>query len=187
MSDDFNLPEDSAAVPAQTSLISAKDEIHLPTAVSLYIKTGSLAATARQLEVTVYELQKLAKTQRWTDEIGNLRRVEHAALDSALSEILGKALSGLVQRMNDGEECVTAEGIPYLKPVSAATLVRIADVIFDKRQLIRGLPTALTNESSKLGELAAKLEQLGRAQSLRTIDSSDAGGEPHESSDASPK
>lgn len=145
-------------------------------AVRLYLKTGSLAAVSRELGVTIYELQKLAKTQWWTDEIGALRRIEQAQLDSSLSEILGLALTKLVKAMTDGEDAVTSEGVPYIKPVSAAVLVRIADTVFDKRQLLRGLPTALSNESSKLTELAAKLEELGRAQASRTI-------EPAESAD----
>ena len=64
------------------------------------------------------------------------------------------------------------------KPLNAQTLCRIAETVFDKRQLIRGLPTAVTNEGSKLAELAEKLEQLGRAQAARTIEMEPTGCNP---------
>lgn len=155
-------------------------------AVRAYLKCGSLAQVARELDTTVYELQKLAKTQWWTEELGSLRRVEQAALDESLSAILGKTLTEMVERLEFGEKMFNKNGVPVLdaegkhvrKPVAAAVLVRIAETVFDKRQLLRGLPTALSNESTKLQELAEKLEKLGRAQSMKTLEmEADAGGE----------
>lgn len=145
-------------------------------AIRIYLKTGSLAATARQLETPVYQLQKLAKTQSWQDELGLLRRVEQAVLDTTLTEIMGMALTELKDRLVLGEEIFDSNGGAHMRPVSATTLVRIMDVVFDKRQLIRGLPTALTNEGSKLSELAAKLEELGRQQAAKTIEAQPAEG-----------
>jgi hypothetical protein len=139
-------------------------------AVRLYLTCGSLASVSRKLDTPIYELQKLAKTQWWTDELGRLRRIEQAELDAKLSDILGSALTKLVDRMENGEEVMDKEGFIHRKAISAATLCRIAETVFDKRQLIRGLPTAVTNEGSKLTELAEKLEKLGLAQSARTIE-----------------
>ncbi len=162
--------EDDESAETKSSLPVPACPFSPSQAVALYLTNGSLAAVARELGTTVYELQKLAKTQWWTDEIGHLRRVEQATLDTSLSEILGLALTKLVTAMTNGEEAVTSEGVPYMKPVSAAVLCKIADTVFDKRQLIRGLPTSVSNESSKLSELAAKLEELGRSQAARTIE-----------------
>lgn len=139
-------------------------------AVTLYLTCGSLAKVARTLDIPIYDIQKLSKTQWWTDELGRLRRIEQAELDSKLSDILGSALTKLVDRMENGEEVIDKDGFKHMKAISAATLCRIAETVFDKRQLIRGLPTAVTNESSKLTELAEKLEKLGQAQAARTID-----------------
>lgn len=142
-------------------------------AVVLYLQCGSLAKVALSLGTTVYELQKLAKSQWWTDELGRLRRIEQAELDNRLSAILGKSLDMLVERMEYGEEVYDKEGNMHMRPVPAATLCKIANTVFEKRQLIRGLPTAVTNESSKLAELAEKLEKLGQAHNAKTIEMDD--------------
>lgn len=139
-------------------------------AVRLYLHTGSIAEVGRQLSVTVYELNKLTRTQWWMQELRLLRTIEQAQLDTSLTEILNVTLAELKQRLEFGEDYYDKEGNMRNRPLPAATLCRIADVVFDKRQLIRGLPTAVTNEGGKLQDLADKLEQLGRAQSARTIE-----------------
>ena len=142
----------------------------LSQAVRSYLKTGSLAAVSRNLSVPIYELQKLARTQEWMQELKLLRTIEQAVLDSSLTSILDTTLDALKHRLEFGEDVMDKDGNIRTKPLNAQTLCRIAETVFDKRQLIRGLPTAVTNEGSKLAELAEKLEQLGRAQAARTIE-----------------
>jgi hypothetical protein len=144
-------------------------------AVTIYLKCGSLARVARELGTTVYELQKLAKSQWWTDEIRLQRSVEQAELDSTLTNVLGSALARVAERLEQGELMIDKLGNEHWIPVSASALTKLIAVVFDKRQLIRGLPTAVTNESSKLSELAEKLEELGRATAARTLEMGEAG------------
>jgi hypothetical protein len=150
---------------------TANSEDTLQTkAIRAYLTTGSLAATSRELGVSLAVVRKMAATQSWAEELGLLRRIEQAVLDTSLTDILGTTLSELKHRLQFGEEVFDKEGGSHMRPLSGATLVRIMEAVFDKRQLIRGLPTAVTNEGSKLSELAAKLEELGRAQAARTIE-----------------
>jgi hypothetical protein len=149
---------------------AASPEEFRKQAVQEYLKSGSLAQVARNLGTTVYEVNKVAKTQEWADEVAQHRRTELAVLDMALTTILDKTTLELIHRLEYGEEVYDQNGDCHMKPVSAASLTKIIGTVFDKRQLLRGLPTALNNESSKLSELAEKLEQLGRYQNSKTID-----------------
>jgi hypothetical protein len=170
-------------LPQEGAEPSAEDTFR-EQAVRAYMQTGSLAKTAKVLGTTVYEVSKIARTQAWAEEVANARRTELAVLDTALSSILDKATLELIHRLEYGEEVYDAVGNCHLKPVSAASLTKMIGTIFDKRQLLRGLPTALNNESSKLSELAEKLEQLGRYQSAKTIDADEGGAAPRLENDA---
>lgn len=158
--------EDGLAVETGCSL----DQAQSLEAVRLYLQSGSIAEVGRKLGVSAYELSKLTRTNWWMQELKLLRTIEQAQLDTSLTEILNMSLDELKLRLQFGEDYYDKEGNMRNRPLSAATLCRVADVVFDKRQLIRGLPTAVTNEGGKLQELAEKLEELGRAQSARTIE-----------------
>ena len=162
------IPSEEGAT-SDSQLADQKESLQT-TAIRAYLKTGSLAATSRELGIPLLLVRKMAATQSWAEELGLLRRTEQAVLDTQLTKILNTTLSELEQRLAFGEEVFDKEGGSHMRPLNGATLVRIMEAVFEKRQLIRGLPTALNNESSKLTELAAKLEELGRAQSMRTIE-----------------
>src|SRR5207253_795384 len=108
-------------------------------AVQLYLKSGSLAAVSRELEVPLAQVKELAGTQWWVDEVSLTRRMEVAALDAGLTEILGSTLSQLRKRLETGEAYVAANGQIKYRPIKSADLCKIVDVVFDKRQLIRGM------------------------------------------------
>jgi hypothetical protein len=132
-------------------------------AVQLFAQTGNLAQVARELEMTIYELQKLTRTQWWMDECALLRREEMALTNVCLTRLLDKTLEALEDRLDNGDKVMTAFGVQAI-PLDAKTLIRLADVVFDKRQLIRNLPTVIDGDASKLASLAEKLSRLGQAR-----------------------
>ena len=77
--------------------------------------------------------------------------------------MLDKTLVALEDRLDNGDQVMTAMGLQNV-PLSAKDLIRLADVVFDKRQLVRNLPTQIDGDSSKLASLAEKLSQLGQAR-----------------------
>jgi hypothetical protein len=140
-------------------------------AVRIYVRKGSFRATAKELGVSVDELYKLTRTQWWQDEVEELRKEENAIADSVLSEILGTTFEELGKRLAFGDRVVNKQtGEEYVQQVPAAVLVRIMDAVFDKRQLLRNLPTNIS-EGAKLDELAEKLKELGRGLAARTLES----------------
>ena len=164
------------ATPAETgggnlpAIIEPEQEVSLQVeAVRLYAKHGSLAAVGRILGISTYELSKMSGEAGWKEELGAIKRADQAALDARLTKILGNTLEHLEDRLEHGDKKIV-DGQIQFAPISAIMLAKIVDVIFDKRQIVRELPTNYNGETYKLQELAEKLEKLGEAQKMRTID-----------------
>lgn len=160
-----------------TSIVPGKQETVEPTpggplssdmswqmqAVHLFAQCGSFAEVSRQMGKTLYELQKLSRTSWWQEEFNLLRREETALSNVKMSRILDKSLEELSERLEFGDTVVN-EGQTFNIPIPAKDLVRIIDVIFNKRQLIRGEPTMIEGDNKKLADLAEKLRTIGEAR-----------------------
>ena len=142
----------------------------LEEAMTTFLRTGSMAAAARSVGMSTYELHKVTKTPQWMEEVALRKRMERAALEVSFTRILDTTLIKLMDRVENGETFIDKDGVERHREITASDLCKITQVVFDKRQLLRGLPTAVTNEGNKLTELARKLESLGKAQAARTID-----------------
>jgi len=153
----------SPSLPAQEPYSQLSDMSWQLRAVQLFSQTGNLAQVARELEMTIYELQKLTRTSWWMEELALLRREEMALTNVTLTRLLDKTLVALEDRLDNGDAVLTLQG-KEMVPLDAKTLIRIADVVFDKRQLVRNLPTVIDGDSSKLASLAEKLARLGQAR-----------------------
>lgn len=135
-------------------------------AVRLYSLTGSLAKVSRELGVPLYELTKLTRTQWWQDELAALRREEMALTNASLTRVFDQTLAQIEDRLTNGDFTVSQGGALRRVPVSASTLARLADMVFDKRQLVRNEPTIIAGDNDKLARLADKLRRLGAARTL---------------------
>jgi len=137
-------------------------------AVRLFISSGSMAEVARHFKVPVYDIKKLARTAEWARELHDLRVAEAAQMDTSLTSILDSTLSQLSERVDEGNPVWTPEGVRYV-PLTSTELVRVADVVFDKRQLLRGDATAIVSGDGDV--VNRKLEQLARG--LRALGAKD--------------
>ena len=138
-------------------------------AVHLFARFGSLKEVARRTGIPLYELQKLSRTQQWLDELAALQREETATLNVRLSNLMNTTLEQIENRLEEGDVQLY-EGRVVRHPCSASVLTKMAATIFDKRQLVRNLPTSIESSQSKLAELAEKLTQLGKARNIDFID-----------------
>ncbi len=129
-------------------------------AVWLYSRTGSLARVARELSIPIYELTKLSRTQWWLGELSAIQREEAAIQNVQMTRILNTTLAQIEDRIERGD-VVFVNGTLRRKAVEASVLAKIAGVIFDKRQLLRGQPTTIDGADDKIKELADKLRALG--------------------------
>lgn len=145
-------------------------EIDALRAVRIFCETGSLAEVARQLDVPIYALKKLSRTEFWARELAELQRAEAALLNVRLTKMLDTTLEAMEDRLTHGDFNFSG-GKMFRTPITAATLARVADCVFEKQRLIRDLPTAIVDvENRKLATLAQRLRALG-AQDISLLDS----------------
>lgn len=149
--------------------MAAPSAIDLLTAVRLFSLTGSLAAVAKELNVPIYALKKLSRTETWGRELADIQNAEAALLNVKMSKILDMSLDMMADRLEHGDFTVSA-GKLVRSPLAATTLARVADCVFDKQRLLRDLPTAIIGgDNKKLAILAQRLRALG-AKDIEYLD-----------------
>lgn len=146
--------------------------------VRAFVQTGSLAAAAREVGLSVQQVRIYAQQVWWQQEVAALQRDSSARLDAELTTILDLTLGQLLQRLHTGDTIAikTKKGVETRQvPLKADTLTRIADVVFTKRQLLRNQPTAIAGDTKKLNTLAMKLRALGaKDASILDVEAKDA-------------
>ncbi len=141
-------------------------------ATRIFVQTGSIAATAKQLGVPMAQIRAFSKTIWWQDEVAALQRDIAAQLDANLTRVLDFTLEALLDRVTNGD-VVLVKGAEKRVRMKAATLAQVASVVFDKRQLVRNMPTAIAGDTQKLNVLAQKLRALG-AKDITILENGDA-------------
>jgi len=98
----------------------------------------------------------------WVDLVAKIRDEQKDEIDANLSRILRKSTAALEDRIDHGDEYITKDGSAARKAVSARDLSIVTGVVFDKRQIMRNLPTSIKAESTdaRLDQLAQKLRDL---------------------------
>lgn len=105
----------------------------------------------------------------WFGEIVlKVRKERNEKLDAAITEVLAKGLEIVQDRFENGELMVNRRtGEEYRVPVNVKNVAIVADVFFDKRQLIRGEATTRTEtitQEQKLEKLKNNFEKLARSK-----------------------
>lgn len=145
--------------------------------LNTYVLTGSLAECARKYNTTVYELGKLTKTEWWRGELAAIQREQVAISDAKMTKVIDTTLEEIMERLENGDEVMTAKGGIIRKKLDANSLARIYTAVFDKRQLVRGQPTAIEGANEKMLLLAQRLRQLGAREPLVIENGEDDGTE----------
>ena len=155
-------------------------------ALHVFTSVGSLTETSRQTGIPIYDLQLMSREPWWQRELQAIQREQTALENMRLSRMWGKALTKIEDALDHGqvvhikgrqvmikqENLVTGEieEVPMRVPLNADQLARLAQVLFDQRQLVREQPTAIIASNSKLEQLAEKLTAYGKLRLGETID-----------------
>ena len=89
-----------------------------------------------------------------------------AELDGKFTGIVNKGADNLAEQLELGESVLAKDGSLVRKPVSAKDTAIITSIVFDKRNLLRGKPTGITeskSSSDRLSELQEKFKQFAAA------------------------
>ena len=105
------------------------------------------------------------------DLIEELRREDDHEVDAKLTKIVGKSLDSVVDRLENGDFMYDKETNSFVRrPLYVKDITRVADVMFDKRNLLRGKPTSISGKteqiSDRLLKLAAEFERFVNAKDV---------------------
>lgn len=142
-------------------------------AVRLFVKTGTLAATARELGLPLADVRRWSQAVWWQTEVAALQRESSALADAMLTRIFDTSMDALLERLTYGDVRLMG-GKQVRVPVKAEVLAHIVDVAFTKRQLLRNEPTAIAGDTKRLNTLAQKLRALG-AQDVTILEEASDG------------
>jgi hypothetical protein len=149
-----------------------EEEVCNLEAVREYVRIGTLSGVSRKLGIPLRNLNQWSRTAWWQDEVVLLRREQAAQLDALLTNLHGRTVEELIDRVENGDLVRTKTGKTVRAPLKARDVAAIAHIVFTERQLLRNEPTAIQGDTSKVQTLAEKLRLLGKtlAQDAEVID-----------------
>jgi hypothetical protein len=130
-------------------------------ALTTWLALGNIRMTAAQINVPYETVKKWYASEWWKETVESLRNEETQVLDNKLSKAMDKALEKVTDMLDNGEYIYDQKtGKVKRMPVK----LRDANVAFnnllDKRQLIRKLPTKITEASNTQAQLQNLADQF---------------------------
>jgi len=131
-------------------------------AIGVYVVTGNYTETAKQLNMPERTINQWGKTEWWLNELAVVREEKQDELDAQITGSIHKAFKKVDDRLELGDPYITKTGEIGYKPVSCRDSATVGGIMYDKRALLRNMPTNITvsTDSHKLLKLQEKFEQL---------------------------
>ena len=141
------------------------------------IEVATLWAATRNIKLVsdvtrVYPkvIEKLMTEPWFTNIVNQVVKTSNEQLDAKITRALDTSLDLIQERLEKGEIYVDKRTHKeYRVPVSSKTAAVIADIIFDKRQLIRGEVTSRSEAVSQDQRLIALKEQFEKFSKAKEI------------------
>jgi len=128
-------------------------------AIGHYLVLGSLRRVEDATGIPNQTLSGWTKTDWWNQAIGKIRAERNDELDNRLSAAVDKALDGIMDRLEHGDAQVI-DGEIRRVPIKARDLAVVTGVTFDKRQLLRSMPTSINQSAGGMDALAGRMVKL---------------------------
>lgn len=108
------------------------------------------------------------------DLISEIQREDDNNVDAKLTKIVSKSLDNVVDRLENGDYMYDPKQGKFIrKPMTGRDTARVADIMFDKRNLLRGKPTSISGKqeqiSDRLLKLAQEFERFTRAKTIEGV------------------
>lgn len=128
-------------------------------AVAHWLVLGNMAEVSRQLNIPRTTLMQWREQDWWNDYYVSLRQDKNLDVDCMMTAAVHKALNVVLDRLEHGN-LMYIDGQHVRVGVHGRDAAVIAGILFDKRQLLRSLPTSISERSSKLDDLAGRFTVL---------------------------
>lgn len=136
-------------------------------AASHYVLLGNAKKVSEITNIPNTTLHDWTKTDWWQGLTESIRKEKSDEIDASITNILDASTEQLLDRIKHGDEVsVDKEGNVLKLAMKGRDLATVFGITFDKRQIIRNLPTSIKAEStdSRLNMLADKVRELAAGQ-----------------------
>jgi hypothetical protein len=132
-------------------------------AVELYLSNGSLAQTARDLNVPYETMLNWKQSDWWKDKVKALQSEEHDRLDVKLTKALDLALTNVADRIENGDVIIDPRtGQARRVDAKLRDLTTAFNTIMDKRQILRKQPTKIIEQATTATHLQNLADQFAQ-------------------------
>jgi len=129
-------------------------------AIGLFVVMGNYKQVAKKLNIPHTTVCQWSKCEWWLNLITQVRIEKSGELDAQVTNSIHRAIKCVDDRLDKGDAYLnTKTGELAYKPVSARDSATVLGILYDKRQIMRLLPTNITQtgNDAKLLKLQEKL------------------------------
>jgi hypothetical protein len=142
-------------------------------AATVFAVTRNFTQVAQLTGIPERIVKKMSVEPWWSECISKVQKLKNDELDSKLTLALEKALDIVIDRMDNGEIYVDRKTKDeYRVPVNLKNVSVTTDILFDKRQLLRGEATSRSeggpSQEQKLLALKDQFEKLAQSKGINT-------------------
>lgn len=147
---------------------SEQKRIEVATAHAMGLKAPMIEAATGVPSQTIRHW----RMQDWfKDLVSEMQREEDIEVDAKFTKILNKSLDSVVDRLENGDFMFDKKkGTFVRRPIYIKDAAKVADLVFDKRNLLRGKPTTISAKqeqmTDRLTKLALEFERFVKAKDI---------------------
>jgi len=173
-----------APEPITRGVYDAEDR---DNAVSLYLQTGSMYQVHQLTGIPKTTLHQWKHSDWWPEVVRAFREEKNAVQEANMTVVLDKTLHKINERLDQGDPVLTKEGDIVHVPLKTRDLAYVAQVLFDRRQLLRGANVASEeNEKRDMAEIMKAFSKIAKdlheERAMKVVSTQEV---PHEPQNAS--
>ena len=142
-------------------------------AISHYITLGNLQKVAELTNIPRRTLTDWKNSEWWETELTRVRAEKSEELDAVYTQAIHAAQKQILDRIESGDYILDKNNQLIRKPMIGKDLAMVGAIQFDKRQIMRNLPTSISAgaDNKALEDLKARFEALTNKET-KVIDGS---------------
>ena len=131
-------------------------------AAAHYVLLGNAKKVSELTNIPRTTLSDWTRCEWWQELTVSIRQEKSDEIDASITNILDAASESLLDRIKDGDHVLNKDGEVIRLGMKGRDLATVFGITFDKRQIMRNLPTSIKAESTdtRLNQLAEKVREL---------------------------
>ncbi len=136
-----------------------------------FVVTGNITKTAAMHNMPKQTVSNWAKSDWGVELLGQIRTEKGEELDANLTKLIDAAFEQAQDRVEKGDYRLSKDGKLIRVPMGGYQLVISGATAYDKRQLHRNQPTAISDNSGDMVALANEFRKLSQQWDEKRVNS----------------